>query len=79
MKKTVPKKRDVEITEFPIGARVELPTGVIGTVIGHVGLSEKAIERCVVRYDPGITNHFRINDDTVVLPKHLKKFQRHKK
>lgn len=67
------KKRDVDISEFPIGSTVETPKGMLGTVVAHVGLSEKAIERCVVRYYPGLQNHFRANEQAVILPKHLKK------
>lgn len=67
-------KRDVEIDKFPVGCRVITPSKSIGTVIAHIGLSEKAIARALVRFDPGLHNHFRKNDEALILPKWLTLF-----
>ena len=50
------------------------PTKSIGTVIAHIGLSEKAIARALVRFDPGFQNHFRKNDEALILPNWLTLF-----
>ena len=67
-------KRDVEIEKFPVGCRVITPSKNIGTVIAHIGLSEKAIARALVRFGPGFHNHFRKNDEALILPKWLTLF-----
>ena len=47
--------RDVDLDDFPVGARVITPTGRTGTVIRHKGWESRkdAFLRATIRYDGG--------------------------
>ncbi len=60
-------KRMLDMDDFPVGTRVQTPTGRIGTVIKHKGAESKLdhFQRLTVRLDGGARH------DLVTLQPHL--------
>ncbi len=60
-------KRMLDMEDFPVGTRVQTPTGRIGTVIKHKGAESKLdhFQRLTVRLDGGARH------DLVTLQPHL--------
>lgn len=65
---------DKMVEDFPVGSRVVLPSGKTGTVEAWLGLGINCggPQRLSIRLDPGIDNHFRINDTVLLLPKYCR-------